>query len=77
MKKYVIGLILGVAVSIPTGIVFADKVIKTPETNPIYNVSKFRNDADVSVFDDAGNKCYVYHDRYNKERNGISCVRQD
>lgn len=55
MINFIRGLIVATIVTVPVG-VLAERVIQTPATNPIYDISR---DASVSVFDDQDNKCYV------------------
>lgn len=71
MKKFIAGLIIGAVLFVPSG-VLADRIIYTPTTNPIYDTN---NEADISVFDDQDNKCYVYAAKYTVQRSGISCVK--
>ncbi len=73
MKKIIIGVLIGVALSIPAA-AFALKGV-----NSIYDMGS-QPDNSVSVFDDAGNKCYVAKGRVTESRAfagygySISCV---
>jgi hypothetical protein len=72
MKKYLIGFLTAAVLFIP-GTVIAGRVIETPKANPIYDDNQ---EADVSVFDDGDNKCYIYHETNQLQKAGISCVKK-
>lgn len=71
MKKILFGLAIGLLIALPAGVIAHDQINKP---NVIYLLPRDRayNDETISVFDDAGNKCYVIHSRHG---NAISCVR--
>lgn len=76
-SKFLAGLAAGALLFLPAGVV-ADRVIRTPETNPIYNVVtnySRSGGADISVFDDLDNKCYVVT-RAGADESDISCVKR-
>lgn len=76
MKKYLIGLIIGVGIAIPAT-ASADYIVRSqPYANHIYNVnsSNSYSDTKIFVFDDSGNKCYVATS-YNNTQPAISCVK--
>lgn len=73
MKQIILGILIGMIIGVPS-VALADIVIKTPKTNPIYNIN---NESHISVFDDQDNKCYVV--TTSSGANGrvvaISCVK--
>lgn len=74
MKQIILGILIGMIIGVPS-VALADRVIKTPTTNPVYNIA---SDSHVSVFDDQDNKCYVVST--SSGANGrvvaISCVKE-
>lgn len=58
MKKFLVGLLLGVGISISATV--AANPYGLPWTNHIYNIPNANEGhSTVSVFDDADNKCYI------------------
>lgn len=73
MKKVLIGLIVGLAVSTTSVAVAYNNL---PYLNRIY---QYNDEGGIFVFDDADNKCYVIREtnsNYGGDQVGISCVKQ-
>lgn len=86
MRKYLIGLIVGLAVAVPATVFATKIVVGLPAANDIYETNcGYRNSSGyensdgcrnvVSVFDDQDNKCYIAYD-YGGGYNSISCVKR-
>jgi len=88
MSKLILGIIIGIIVSVPVGVLaqeFIDYHDK-PFANDIYQLNHGCSDNNfntapetcnlVAVFDDAGNKCYIVYDRVGTHAS-ISCIKGD
>ncbi len=77
MKKFLGGVMLGALLVVPVG-AFAAQYTQLPWTANIYKISSPEGAIDtVSVFDDAGNKCYVINSGVNPNAGRtISCVKE-
>jgi len=77
-RTFIAGLVSGILLAAPTT-VLASRTIETPATKPIYDIGSTK-DGDISVFDDAGNKCYVvnrYKGNHYEGDVAISCLRKE
>lgn len=74
MKKILLGFILGLLVAMPAVAIANDQ---PPFTNVIYDVPN--SNAQVSVFDDRDNKCYVVQGdkrHWSNANVAISCLKR-
>lgn len=72
MVKFLLGLVIGLIVFLPAG-AYAKRYVEYQKTKPIYDID---HDADVSVFSDKGNRCYVVAWNSSSDEADISCVRE-
>ena len=77
MKKFALGLIVGLILFIPVTALAEGNFAPTPWTNVIYRISGSHQAPQVSVFDDEDNKCYVATPDYTRDtKPSISCVKK-
>jgi hypothetical protein len=85
MKKFILGLITGAVLFLPSG-ALAWTSMKPARPQPIYQFSCWNPNnggierlqclEEVAVFDDQDNKCYVAYDRWGEGSSSISCVKE-